>query len=438
MGFDKDQHLMPRSFTIAMLSIHSSPIGTLGTRDTGGMSVYVRALAREMGLSGHRVNVFTRAPHGHASAVTHLSANVRLVTLDIGAPAPLAKTDLYRYANDYVAAIDAFSTFDRCRYEVLHSHYWISGLVGQMLAKHWHCPHLVTFHTLAALKTNTGKVTPSPDRRLHTERDLVQKSDAILAPCQAEIDNLIRFYGAAPDRIRQVPGGVDFVHFRPRSREAACRELGFDPEDFILLSVGRLTPLKGQARIIETLARLGDDDRLKLVLVGGDGPGDREQQRLAQMAAQAGVAARVVFTGSVPHRKLPAYYAAANIYVQASHYESFGLVGLEALACGCPVVTSPVGVMASLGERGQPGCILTDGAPGTMAAAIAAVRDGAKAWPPAAIRDAVREFNWPQAAASALEAYAQAIHRHLPNGEGSPDSRTAHAATQCAQRQSLS
>ena len=429
---------MPRSFTIAMLSIHSSPIGTLGTRDTGGMSVYVRALAREMGRSGHRVDIFTRARHDHASAVTRLSANVRLVTLDIGAPAPLEKTDLDRYANDYVAAIDAFSAISRCRYEVLHSHYWISGLVGRMLAKRWQCPHLITFHTLAALKTNTGKGSPSPDRRLHTERELVKESDVILVPCQTEIDNLIRFYEAPPNRIRQVPGGVDFVHFRPRSREAARRALGFDPEDFILLSVGRLTPLKGQARIIETLTRLGDDKRLKLVLVGGDGPGDREQQRLEQLAAQAGVAARVVFTGSVSHRSLPTYYAAADVCVQASHYESFGLVGLEALACGRPVVTSPVGVMASLGERGQPGCILTDGAPGTMAAAIAAVRDGTWAWAPAAIHDAVREFSWPQAAAGALEAYAQAIHREMPNGGKNPDSRAAHAVPQCAQRPSLS
>jgi D-inositol-3-phosphate glycosyltransferase len=427
---------MSRPFTIAMLSIHSSPIGTLGTRDTGGMSVYVRALAREMGRTGHRVDIFTRARHDHVSAVMRLSANVRLVTLDIGATAPLAKADLYRYADDYATAIDAFKTDARSRYDLIHSHYWLSGLVGQMLAKRWPCPHLITFHTLAALKTNTGTGTPSPDRRLQTERKLVQESDAILAPCQTEIDNLIRFYGAPSDRIRQVPGGVDFVHFRPRSRAAACRELGFDPEDFILLSVGRLTPLKGQARLIETLARLGNDDRLKLVLVGGEGPGDSEQQRLEQMAAQAGVAARVVFSGSVPHRNLPTYYAAADVYVQASHYESFGLVGLEALACGRPVVTSPVGVMASLGERGQTGCILTDGSPGAMAAAIAAVRDGTRAWPPAAIHAAVREFNWPQAATNALEAYAQTIHRDLPNGRKNPGCEAAPVAPLCPQRPS--
>ena len=428
---------MSAPLAIAMLSIQSSPIGTLGTRNTGGMSVYVRSLAREMGRTGHRVDIFTRAREDSDAAETRLSTNVRLVTLDIGGPKPLEKADLHRYTGDFAAAIDAYRAANRYRYDVLHSHYWISGLVGQMLAKRWQCPHLITFHTLAALKTNTGMGTPSPDRRLHTERELVQDSDAILAPCQTEIDNLIRFYGAPPDRIRQVPGGVDFVQFQPRDRMAARRRLGLDPRDFILLSVGRLAPLKGQARIIEALARLGNDDRLKLVLVGGDGPGDSEQRGLAQLAAQAGVASRVVFTGSVPHRDLPTYYAAANVYVQASHYESFGLVGLEALACGCPVVTSPVGVMARLGERGQPGCILTDGSAGALAAAIAAVRDGTKAWPPASIHAAVREFNWPQAAASALAAYSQTIQRHPPTGPKHSRSGTAHAAPQCAQRQSL-
>jgi D-inositol-3-phosphate glycosyltransferase len=403
-----------------MLSIHSSPIGILGTRDTGGMSVYVRALAREMGRAGHRVDIFTRARDDSDTAETRLAANVRLVRLDIGAPTPLEKADLYRHTDDFAAAIDVFKTATRRRYGVIHSHYWISGLVGRVLAKCWRRPHLITFHTLAALKTNTGKGVPSPTRRRRAESELVRDSDAILAPCRREIDNLIRFYAAAPERIRQVPGGVDGAHFRPRNRAAACRQLGFDPQDFILLSVGRLAPLKGQARIIETLARLEADKRLKLVLVGGDGPEDAEQQRLQQMAARAGVAARVVFTGSIPHRELSAYYAAADVYVQASHYESFGLVGLEALACGRPVVASPVGILATLGERGQPGCLLTDGSPGAMAAAISAVRDGTKAWPPEAIHVAVREFNWPQAAARALEAYAQAIHGKASTGRKDP------------------
>ena len=419
---------MSNPLAIAMLSIHSSPIGILGTRNNGGMSVYVRALAREMGRAGHRVDIFTRARHGRKPAVTRLSANVCLITLTIGAPTPLEKGDLYRYADDYATAIEAFKADARSRYDVIHSHYWISGLVGRILAKRWHRPHLITFHTLAALKTNTGTGSPSPARRLRAEGELIRTSDAILAPCQTEIDNLTRFYAAPPDRIWQVPGGVDLDHFQPQSRETACRQLGFAPRDFILLCVGRLAPLKGQARIIETLARLGDDEHLKLILVGGDGPEDVEQQHLQQIAAQAGVAARVVFTGSIPHRELPAYYAAANVYVQASHYESFGLVGLEALACGRPVVTSPVGILATLAERGQPGLILTDGSPGAMADAIAAVRDGTKVWPPEAIHTAVREFNWPQAAASALEAYAQAIHGNPATGPKSPCGAATHTA----------
>ena len=192
--------------------------------------------------------------------------------------------------------------------------------------------------------------------------------------------------------------------------------MGLDPDDFILLSIGRLAPLKGQARIVEALALLTSDARPKLVFVGGDGPSDPEQQRLGKMAAHAGLAKRVMFIGSLPHQDLPVFYAAANVFVQASHYESFGLVGLEAMACGCPVVTSPVGIMASLGARAQPGCLLTNGSPADLAAGIAAIRAKKKIWSPAAIRVSVKGFGWPQAADAALAAYRSAIHRHAAAG----------------------
>lgn len=402
---------MTHPLTIAMLCIHSSPIGILGTRKTGGMSVYVRALAREMGRAGHAVDIFTHGRPAGESAVTPLATNVRLITLDVGPHRPVGKGGLDRYADEYEGAIEIFRSGTRRAYDLIHSHYWISGQVGRILAKRWGRPHVISFHTLAALKARTGTGDPEPARRLQAEATLVRDSDALLVACPREKDNLTRFYAAVPDRIMQVPGGVDFERFRPRDRAAARRQLDFDLRNFILLSIGRLTPLKGQARIIEALALLGEDERLKLVIVGGDGPQDPEQQRLQKIAARFGVGTQVIFTGSIPHRELPAYYAAADVYVQASHYESFGLVGLEALACGRPVVSSPVGIMATLGRRPQPGCILTDGRPAALAAGIKALRSNAVT-PPAAIRATVREFNWTQAAATALEAYRHVIRRH--------------------------
>lgn len=404
-----------KPLTIAMLSIHSSPLGALGTRDTGGMSVYVRALAREMGANGHRVDIFTRRQGDDDPAVVDVSPGVRLITLDIGHRGALTKHALYPLAGDYEAAVATFCRQEGGRYDLIHSHYWLSGQVGRMLRERWQRPHVISFHTLAALKTDTGVVAQASPRRLATEQALVQDSDALLAPCAGEKDNLMRYYAADPERIVLVPGGVDLDRFQPMDQKAARRRLGLDPDQWMLLSVGRLTPLKGQGRIIEALAGLKEDRRLQLIFVGGDGPQDPEQRRLQKMVARLGLEGRVIFTGSIPQKDLPDYYAAADVYVLASHYESFGLVGLEALACGRPVVSSPVGVMALLGGAQRPGCILTDGRPAGLAAGIAAVRDGSAAWPPAVIRNTVRDYSWPRTAASALQAYRQALRRGRPS-----------------------
>ncbi len=421
---------MPKPLTIAMLSIHSSPVGILGTRDTGGMSVYVAALARELGRAGHGVDIFTLRRHPEEPAVTALASNVRIVTLDSNQPVPPAKNDLHRHADDFAAAIETFRSGEGRAYDLVHSHYWISGQVGRLLGERWYRPHVITFHTLAALKNSTGQGKPETAGRQRGERQLVQSADGLLVACQREKDNLEACYAADPERINLVPGGVDFERFHPLDRAAARRRLGFDRKEFILLSIGRLAALKGQARIIEVLAQLGND--VRLVLVGGDGPEDPEQKRLRQLAARIGVAARVVFTGSLPHGELPAYYAAADVYVQASHYESFGLVGLEALACGRPVVTSPVGIMATLGQRRQPGCLLTDGSPAALTAGIRALRDGACVWTPEEIHAAVGEFNWPRAATAALAAYRHAIRRHTAdNGcESVPSIKTPQRSIQ--------
>ncbi len=407
---------MKRPQTIAMLSIHSSPLGVLGTRDTGGMSVYVRALARAMGRAGHRVDIFTLRRHADIPAMQALAPNVRLVTLDIGLKTPPPKRELHRYAADCVTAVESFRSQADGAYDLVHSHYWISGEVGRQLGVRWHRPHVITFHTLAAMKDRTGRGRPAAARRLAAESALVQDADALLVACAGEEENLVRHHGADPVCIMQVPGGVDFERFRPLDGHRARRQWGFDAEDFIILSIGRLAPLKGQDRILEAVGRLEADAHLRLVFVGGDGPADPEQRRLERLAARAGLAKRITFTGSLPHSDLPALYAAADVFVQASHYESFGLVGLEALACGRPVVTSPVGIMATLGARSQPGCLLTDGSPAGLAAGITAVREQRQAWPPDAIRSAAKAFSWTQAADAALAAYRHVIRRHAAAG----------------------
>jgi D-inositol-3-phosphate glycosyltransferase len=406
-----------KPLTIAMLSIHSSPIGALGTRDTGGMSVYVNELAREMGLRGHRVDIFTHRRHEDDPGVDCLAPNVRLVSLDIAPGRPLTKVEWYACADDTMAAIEAFRHRQACVYDLIHSHYWISGQVGRMARKAWRRPHVITFHTLGAVKTGTGIGAAEPDRRLTVERKLVQDCQGLLAPCEGEKANLMHYYGADAARINMVPGGVDLVCFRPMERAGARRRLGIDPHIALLLCIGRLTPQKGQDRIIEALPYVESDRRPHLLVVGGNGDGDPEQRRLQKLAASAGVQDWVTFCGSVAHHSLPAYYAAADMVVLASHYESFGLVGLEALACGRPVVSTPVGVLAELARMRRPGIITTEGSPAALAAGIAAARGRVPDWPAHTIRQSVQDFSWTQAAEAALMAY-QAVIKADAGGRG--------------------
>jgi D-inositol-3-phosphate glycosyltransferase len=400
------------SLTIAMLSIHSDPLGPLGTRDTGGMSVYVRELAREMGRRGHRVDIFTRRWRDTDPEMVRLAPQVHLVSLDITPFGPLSKTTLFAYADQFMTAIDAF----RCRqdrsYDIIHSHYWLSGHVGQMARRRWQRPHVITFHTLGALKADTPMGANEPIRRLAVEKELVQVCDGLLAPCEREKSNLMHCFNADPAKIMMVPGGVDLERFGPTDQAVARRQLGFNTTAFMLLSVGRLSPLKGQDRIIEALALLGNDTRAELVIVGGDGSQDPERRRLEDLAAQTGVQARVRWAGSIANRDLPPYYAAADVYVLASHYESFGLVGLEAMACGRPVVSTPVGIMAALARMQRAGVIITDGQPEAMAAAIASVRETASQWPPDVIREAVGDLSWAKATSAALDAYRAVMQDH--------------------------
>lgn len=399
--------------SIAMLSIHSSPMGKLGTHNTGGMSVYVRELARELGLAGHRVDIFTRRTDEGSPEVIHLAPTVRLIRLDIARGRRVSKAGLFDHAEETFAAIESFRNRQSCAYDLIHSHYWISGHVGRLARRSWRCPHVITFHTLAALKTDTGVGAAEPSRRLVVEQALADECDGLLVPCEGEMNNLMHYYRADSSKATLVPGGVDMQCFQPMDKPSARQKLGIDVRDMLLLSVGRLTPLKGQDRIIEAMARLGPDKRARLIIVGGNGPSDPEQKRLVHLAVENGVVSQVRFCGSVPQTELAEYYAAMDMLVLASHYESFGLVGLEALACGRPVVATPVGIMTTLSKMRRTGVVVTERSPEALAAGIVAATEKMQGWTPHAIRDDVNDFGWRRTAAATLTAYRSALAKRV-------------------------
>ncbi len=401
-----------KQLRIAMFSIHSNPIGELGTNDTGGMSVYIRELARELGKRDHRIDVFTRLQNGKYEPVVNLFENVRLIHLGIPNSGKLSRLALYPYLPDFFKSMENFRIHEGIDYDLIHSHYWISGRLGNWAQELWNRPHVATLHTLGEVKNRTGVGRPEPEIRIATEKQLVKSCHRILAPTNREKDNLIRYYGVCRDKIGVVPCGVNLELFHPLEKQATRKQLGFDPGDFILLYVGRFEPLKGIDGLLEAISNLWRYQRLRLVLVGGDGNEAPESQRLKQKVSNLGIEEEVFFAGRVDQRDLPPYYSSADALVISSHYESFGLVGLEALACGRPVVSTPVGAMETLINQSQTGYVISDTLPRSLAAGIQSMITNPNLPRADEIRKSVLKYSWSDVATAILKEYETAMeHR---------------------------
>ena len=398
------------SMRIAMLSIHSCPLGELGTRDTGGMSVYIRELASKLGQKGHRTDIFTRNADFSHPPVMSLGENVRLVHLNPKNSHTASKTELETHTEEFFGALDQYRRSHGLSYDLVHSHYWISGRVGQIAQNHWNVPHVVMFHTLGAVKNSTGVGAPEPPRRIEAEMDLVANCDRVLAPTATEKERLIKYYRAAVDKIGIVPCGVNLDLFRPTDRNRARQALGFHPHDALVLFVGRFDPLKGLEKLLQAVSYLQHLDHLKLLIIGGDGCDDRESRRLLQLTRTLGIHERVVFAGRVPQEALVPYYAAADLLALPSFYESFGLVGLEALACGTPVVATPVGAMETLLTNNAIGQIVANGSAHSLAQGIETVLAQTPLDRAGQIRSAVRAYSWDKVASAVLDEYLLALN----------------------------
>ncbi len=319
------------------------------------MNVYIHALAQGLGRLGFAVDIFTRCHGSDEPAVNPIDANVRVVHIDAG-PEDAPKEDLFGYSNVFLKGVTAFAQDNGLRYHLLHSHYWLSGWVGQALSQEWRIPHVTTFHTLAEIKTRAkvGEAEATP--RSATEREVVACADRIIVSTGHEVMALQQLYGAAPDKVRVVAGGVDLDLFRPGSQRAARSQLGLNGHKTILY-VGRLDPIKGVEVLMYTLAQLDAASDVQLLVVGGN-EADAEYQRLKRLTAQLGLSDKIAFLGSQQHETLPAYYQAADVCVVPSYYESFGLVALEAMACGTPVVASRVPGLQTIVQDNRSGYLV--------------------------------------------------------------------------------
>ncbi|HIJ57749.1 MAG TPA: glycosyltransferase [Deltaproteobacteria bacterium] len=402
------------ALNIAMFSIHSSPIGELGTRDTGGMSVYIRELAQELGKHGHRVDIYTRNNHNNPPAVMYLNDHVRLVHLDIGENGHLSKHTLYPVLEDFFKALEVFRNKDDRQYDIIHSHYWLSGRLGHWAQELWNRPHIVMFHTLGAIKNLTGVGLPEPEIRITNEKSLARSCNRILVPTEREKELLVDHYDAFPGKIGVVPCGVNLNLFQPVDRSVARRQLGFEQNESMILYVGRFDPVKGLDRLLEALTHLRDY-RIRLVIVGGDGPETEDAQTLMRLSQKWGVQDIVTFEGRITQENLPPYYSAADVLVVPSHYESFGLVGLESLACGTPVVSTKVGVLDRLLQDGMNGSIVPNGCPKALALSIETFINGTslKDSTSEVIRTSVEDYSWSNVATAIIDEYKAVCNQNL-------------------------
>ena len=367
--------------TLAVLSMHTSPLAQPGTGDGGGMNVYVRELCTALARSGAQCDVFTRAWAPDLPSVLPVEPGLRVHHVEAGPPAPVGKRELAALVPDFAEAVARRLDAGPWRpgppgVDAIHAHYWLSGAAGHILKHQLDLPLVSTFHTLERVKAASGASDGADDpARERTEMEIIGCSDAVVASNDEEARQLMGLYDAPPERVRVVAPGVDHAFFAPGERTQARRALGLPERGRMLLFLGRIQPLKGADLAVGALAELeGFDDTFLVVAGGPSGPsGQEEVARVRAQAERAGIAPRVFWFPPQPHELVSTFCRAADVCLVPSRTESFGLVALEAAACGVPVVASAVDGLRCVVRHGETGLLVPERSAAAFAGAVAAL-----------------------------------------------------------------
>ena len=389
------------------------------------MNVYVRELARELARMRVTADIFTRSQNPSIPRVSLIGDGVRVVHLPAGRQAPMAREKVYDHLDEFVDGVEAFRIAHGADYDLIHGHYWLSGAVGLTLRARWGVPLVQMFHTLGRLKNDATRhgAEREPDLRIAEETRIVGAADRIVAATMVEREHLVRHYGAEASRIAVIPCGVDTELFAPGDQGAARAALGLDDRPR-LLYVGRLAPIKGLETLLDGMARLhAAGSRAQLCIVGGDAdePLDGHEGELRARLKRLDLRDAVTFVGAQPQERLRAWYVAADVTVLPSYYESFGMVALEAMACGSPVVASRVGGLPTTVRDGVTGLLVPEHDPAVLADTLERVLDDADLrWRLG--REGVRwaaQHRWPCVAEAVCREYAALVEHaaaHLDAG----------------------
>lgn len=389
------------AYRVAVLSMHSCPLGGAGSRDTGGMNVYLSEITRRLGEMGYGVDVFTRDKGAAEKVVRPLGRNVRLVHIKTGPREDIPKEELHDHVERFAAEIEGFRRLHRLEYQLIFSNYWLSGLSGNYLQSWWKAAHILMYHTLGEIKNRSGSGEKEPSIRLSSEKNLMTKSHLILAPSHREKEFMLQQFGPPYyHKIRVVPCGVNLNQFRPGDKWKARSRIGMeDIHSPLVLYVGRLEPVKGLERLLEALTWFTIEERPCLVVVGGDIYDNRDSytRELWKKCRNLSLESHVKFAGRVERELVSYYYNAADLTAVSSYYESFGMVALESLACGTPVITTDVGDLKKIVKQGETGYVLSQGSPREIAGKTHQLL-AREMFEPEEVRKTVTSYDWQEIA----------------------------------------
>lgn len=356
-----------------MISDHGDPLEPLGSTEAGGQNVYVYELSRALGRRGWLVDVFTRFDSKTKDQIVNFGKNTRVIRIKAGPLKFVEKNDLFNLLPEFLANLILFIKKERNDYSLIHSHYYFSGWLGVELKRIYHIPLVETFHSLGFIKKQYYRTKdPSPDNRLEIEKMTMRTCDKIISTSDSEKKQMIRHYGASAKKIQVIPAGVNLQRFKPVDKNYSLRKIGYSTKDKIILFVGRIEKRKGIDTLIKAIPKTikgllscGEGKNLKLIIVGGN-PLKRkmieeeikEFERLKTIVKKLSLRNIVKFVGGQPQDKLKYFYSAADIVSIPSYYEPFGMVTIEAMACGTPVIGSRVGGIQTTIKNGKNGYLV--------------------------------------------------------------------------------
>jgi len=399
---------------VAMITVHGCPLARLGEKDAGGMNVYVRELSKGLGRLGVQVDVFTRCQSFGTTEITEIGPGVRVIHLEAGEPRWIPKNELFAFLPQFLQHLEDYRRHEKIHYDIVHGHYWLSGWVGARLRRMWGAPLLQMFHTLGLLKNTVARSSSEMESalRIQGEREVVAAADRLVAANPVEYGHLVDLYDANAHKIRIIPCGVDIELFRPIPKQRARARLGLDSGPIILF-VGRLEPLKGLDILIDAMSILARKGQEAILLIaGGNLDGDVARQ-LRNCVNDLSLDSRVRFLGPIDQKDLPYYYSAADVCAMPSFYESFGMVAIEAMACGTPVVASRAGGLQFTVLDNETGFLVPPGNPVPLAAALETILCDP------ALRQRLgqagvtvaRAYSWEQVSRSILKTYLESNGR---------------------------